>query len=203
MKEMIMYLAFDTETTDLPRADRDLAHYTQPHLLQFAGVVFDDQGREVDRLITLVKPRPGTMLSPAAYRAHGISLELASSGGMEALDVFNWFTRNAASVSQVIAHNVLFDIQVMTILGLRVTGQLWTPPCPLFCTMVHSAPIVKLPPTAKMKAPGRYQPKPPTLSECIDHFFGEELVGAHDAATDVGACIRVFRHLTLERGLAA
>lgn len=198
-----MYLAFDTETTDLPQPHLDMAHSSQPHLIQFAGVVFDDNGREMDRLFTLVKPGPDAVLSPQAFKAHGIALELAISDGMEPLEVFKWFTQQARSAELIVGHNVTFDIHVMAILGLRLTRRHWFPPCPLFCTMIHAAPIVNIPPTARMIAAGRYHAKAPTLSECIDHFFGEELAGAHNAVADVGACIRVFRHLTLKMGMVA
>ena len=193
-----MYLAFDTETTDLPRNYLERTHPAQPHLLQFAAIVFDDMGYEIDRLFTLVKPGPGALLSTTAYNAHGISLERASTEGMEPLDVFRWFTAKASSAKRIIGHNVQFDIQIMAILGARLTGQVWVPPCPLFCTMAHSAPIVNLPPTARMLAAGRDHPKPPTLSECVGHFFGEGLPDAHDAGADVRACIRVFHRLALE-----
>ncbi len=37
-----MYLAFDTETTDLPRNHLERTHPFQPHLIQFAGIVVDE-----------------------------------------------------------------------------------------------------------------------------------------------------------------
>jgi hypothetical protein len=33
------------------------------------------------------------------------------------------------------------------------------------------------------------------LAECVKHFFGEDLAGAHDALVDVRACARVFFRL--------
>jgi DNA polymerase-3 subunit epsilon len=193
-----MHLAFDTETTDVPRNHLERTHPAQPHLLQFAGILFDDLGYEIERLVTLVKPGPSALLSTAAYSAHGISLERASNNGMEPIDVFRWFTAKANGAKSIIGHNVQFDIQIMAILGARLSGQVWVPSCPLFCTMTHSTPILNLPPTARMLAAGRDHPKPPTLSECVSHFFGEGLPNAHDAGADVKACIRVFRHLALE-----
>jgi DNA polymerase-3 subunit epsilon len=192
-----MYLAFDTETTDLPRAHLELAHPFQPHLIQFGAIVFDDLGYETDRLFTLVKPGPTALLSTTAHNAHGISLERANREGMDPFDVFLWFMTAANNASRIIGHNVQFDIHIMRILGARLTGQVWAPPCPLFCTMANAAPIVNLPPTARMLASGRNYPKPPTLSECVGHFFGEELPEAHDAGADVVACIRVFHRLAL------
>ncbi len=190
-----MYLAFDTETTGLPRDHLDLDHDAQPHLLQFAGIVFDQTGHEVSRLITLVKPGPRALLSQSAYMAHGISLDHAAEHGMEPIDVFYWFTVNAARARIIVGHNVSFDIHIMAILSRRLTGQDWAPSSPTFCTMELAAPIVNLPPTPRMIATGRMQPKAPTLGECISHFFNEQLIGAHDAANDVRACIRVFRHM--------
>ena len=193
-----MYLAFDTETTDLPRSHLERTHPFQPHLIQFAGIVVDEMGYELDRLVTLVKPRPRAILSAEAYAAHGISLERAGLEGMDPVDVFHWFTAKAACADRIIGHNVQFDIQIMTILGARLTGEVWVPPCPIFCTMSHAAPKVNLPPTARMLAAGRNHPKSPTLSECVSHFFGEELPDAHDAGADVEACLRVFHRLALE-----
>ena len=117
---------------------------------------------------------------------------------MDPLYVFHWFTAQANSAKRIIGHNVQFDIQIMAILAERLTGKVWEPPCPLFCTMSNAAPKVNLPPTARMLAAGRNHPKPPTLSECVSHFFGEELPDAHDAGADVEACLRVFHRLALE-----
>lgn len=190
-----MYLAFDTETTDLPRDHLGLDHPFQPHLLQFAGIVFDKDGYEIDRLVTLVNPGPGVMVSVGAYNAHGISIERATADGMDRREVFDWFTGWANRVDVVIGHNVQFDARIIAILGARLTGERWQSPAPLYCTMTKAAPCVNLRPTAKMVAAGRNHPKPPTLSECVAHFFGEVLLGAHDAGADVEACIKVFGYL--------
>ena len=196
-----MYLAFDTETTDLPRPHLDLEHPAQPYLLQFAGILFDRHGVELDRLTTLVRPGPTALLSSHAFMAHGITLEQAFHLGMDSRDVFQWFISRATEASCIIGHNVQFDLQIMAIVAARVQQCDWKLPCPTFCTMAHAAPLVNLPPTAKMIAAGRFQPKSPTLTECVDHFFGEELTKAHDAVEDVKACIRIFHHLTKSQKL--
>jgi DNA polymerase-3 subunit epsilon len=195
-----MYLAFDTETTGLTRPYLHPAHCSQPHLLQFAGILLDDLGNEICRMFTLVKPGPDAELAPEAFKAHGISLERAYRDGMSSLEVFRWFTGKARSAKLIIGHNVQFDLQVMAIVSARSTDEIWAPSCPTFCTMAHSTPILNLPPTARMMASGRYHPKAPTLSECVEHFFGEELNDAHDAAADVAASIRIFRHLSIGMG---
>lgn len=191
-----MYLVFDTETTDLPRPHLDLDHKSQPHLLQFAGILFDEHGTELDQLSTLVRPRQGALLSTQAFMAHGITLERAFHLGMDSLEVFRWFASTARKARCIVGHNVQFDLQIMAILAAKVGEISWTLPCRSYCTMAHAAPLVNLPPTPKMKAAGRYHPKAPTLAECIQHFFSEELIGAHDAAADVNACARLFQYLT-------
>lgn len=147
-----MYLAIDTETTDLPRSHLEPSHPFQPHLLQFGAIAFDEQGDEIDRLFALVRPGPAALLSTSAFGAHGISLERANREGLDPFEVFSWFTAQASCARLIVGHNVQFDIQIMRILGARLTGKTWVPPCPLFCTMANSAPELNLPPTARMLA---------------------------------------------------
>jgi DNA polymerase-3 subunit epsilon len=171
-------------------------------LLQFAGILFDEGGTELDRLFTKVRPGAGALLSAHAYAAHGISLEDAFHKGIAASDVFHWFVSASQRATCVIGHNVQFDLQIMAIVAARLGEPGWPKPSRTFCTMVNSSSLVNLPPTPRMMAAGRYEPKAPTLSECMKHFFGEHLTGAHDAETDVRACIRIFRHLSQKKKVA-
>lgn len=193
-----MYLAFDTETTDLPRPQLDPDHPLQPHLLQFAGILFDAHGKEIDHLFTKVRPGPGATLSDQAYAAHGITLEEAFHQGMDPDGVFDWFASAVRRSTCIVGHNVQFDLQIMAIMASRIGEERWATPTRTFCTMAHSASIVNLPPTARMMAAGRYHPKSPSLTECMAHFFAEDLTEAHDAIADVRACVRIFQHLTRE-----
>ena len=197
-----MYLAFDTETTDVPRPHLELDHRAQPHLLQFAGVLFDQHGTELDRLFTKVRPGADALLSSHAYAAHGISLEEAFHCGIAVSEVFRWFSSASKRSTCIVGHNVQFDLQIMAIVAARLGETGWSTSAKAFCTMAQSTPLVNLPPTPRMMAAGRFQPKSPSLTECVSHFFGEEHRGAHDAAADVRACIRIFRHLSQERKVA-
>jgi DNA polymerase-3 subunit epsilon len=197
-----MYLAFDTETTDLPRPHLEPDHLAQPHLLQFAGILFNDDGTELDRLFTMVRPGRGALLSTHAFAAHGISLEEAFHRGIAASEVFRWFATASRRSTCIVGHNIDFDLRMMTIVAARLGKTGWTAPGHTFCTMAHSTALVNLPPTLRMMAAGRFHPKSPTLSECVRHFFGEEHRDAHDAEADVRACIRIFRHLKTEKTAA-
>ena len=43
--------------------------------------------------------------------------------GWKPLDVFRWFAAKANGAKSIIGHNVQFDMQIMAILGARLTGQ--------------------------------------------------------------------------------
>jgi DNA polymerase-3 subunit epsilon len=197
-----MYLAFDTETTDLPRPHLGPDHLAQPHLLQFAGILFNEDGTELDRLFTMVRPGRGALLSTHAFAAHGISLEEAFHRGIEASEVFRWFAAASKRSTCIIGHNVEFDLRIMAIVAARLGHTGWSAPAQIFCTMVHSTASVNLPPTPRMMAAGRFHAKSPSLSECIKRLFGEEHSDAHNATADVRACIRIFRHLNQQKKVA-
>lgn len=63
---------------------------------------------------------------------------------------------------------------------------------PAQCTAKLSTPILKLPPTDKMKAVGRLHHKTANLGEAYKYFTGRELENAHTAMADVLACMEVY-----------
>lgn len=197
-----MILGYDTETTGLPFWHDPSDDPRQPHLIQLAMILFDMEGREIARWANLVKPGAGAVMAPEAFAAHGISLERARDEGVhpsEALDAFFGMLEHA---HLMVGHNESFDRRIMRICAARHKGFKWEPPVPNFCTLYRSKFIMKLPPTPKMIAAGIRTYKSPNLGECIRHFFGEDLVNAHDALADVEACMRVFWHLVRNEGVA-
>lgn len=196
-----MFLAFDTETTGLPLFSDPSDDPRQPHLVQLAALLIQPNGDVVDSISTIVKPGLGARMEPEAFKAHGISLERARAEGAEAKDVADKFFALVEQADMLIGHNVSFDVRIMRIHAARWLGAKWDNPLPAFCTMKRSSQIVNLPPTENMRRAGRFYPKPPKLEECIQHFFGEKLDGAHDALVDVRASIRVFLHLTQNLGV--
>lgn len=107
-----------------------------------------------------------------------------------------------ARASLSVAHNHPFEKRLMRIAMARAGYQKdladFLGSRPSFCTATKSRAIVQAPPTDKMLAAGQKHAKPPKLSECMKHFFNEEIVGAHDALVDSKCCARIFWHL---RGL--
>lgn len=196
-----MILAFDTETTGLPEWRLQSDDPSQPHVIQFAGILLSDAGEEIDCLSTLVRPGKNAVMSQEAFRAHGISLERADAEGVTPYQLLEWFMGAVAKVDRIVGHNVQFDVRLMRIMSARWTSRKWDCPHPLFCTMKQAQHIVNLPPTDRMLAAGRTNPKPPKLSEAYFHFFGEELEGAHDALVDVRASVRIYKHLVENLGV--
>jgi len=107
--------------------------------------------------------------------------------------------RMAERADLIVAHNLPFDLFLMQTAWARGKSTRTFDQAhgrrEQFCTMKSAAPVVKMPPTERMLAAGFTHAKPPKLEECIHHFFGEKLEGAHDALIDVRACARVFFHL--------
>lgn len=195
-----MILFYDTETTGLPDFKAPSDAPQQPHIVQLAAILIDPVTR-IERAIVDLIVKPDDWTIPVEIAAiHGITDEIAAAAGVDerlAADLF-LDLRERATVE--VAHNIGFDRRIMRIAILRHLGmtreEIETGEKVVeFCTMRNSAALVNLPPTAKMLAAGFTKPKPPRLSECVKHFFGEELDGAHNALVDVRACARVYFHL--------
>lgn len=200
-----MILGLDTETTGLPdfRAPSDAEH--QPHLVQLAMVLLDDDLTERASVSMIVRPE-GWVSGPEALAAHGITEEIATRCGVPEKVAATTFAHMAyaSGARLIVGHNISFDLRIMRIALLRAgytKDRLDVLKPETFCTMQASSRLLNLPPTDKMKAAGFNKPKPPKLEECISHFFGEKLEGAHDALVDVRASLRVYLHL--QRDIAA
>ncbi len=190
-----MILFFDTETTSLPIKHLPVNHPAQPHLVQLAALLVDEDGTERASLNLIIEPDVYE-IPAAASDVHGITTELARRWGVP-LSAAVWpFVCMRSQARLIVAHNIKFDLAVMEDAIFRLPKRNFHPgPSERFCTMERSAPIVNLPPTDRMLAAGIDKPKPPKLEEAYRHFFGEELVGAHDALADVRACKRIYFEL--------
>jgi DNA polymerase-3 subunit epsilon len=193
-------LFFDTETTGLPDFRSPADDPRQPHLVQLAALLTEEDGTERATLSILVQP-PEAGIPAEAAAVHGITTETAARCGFSNARAVAMWDELAGRAALLVAHNIRFDLAVMATAWRRVLSTR-RPDMKAehgerarFCTMDAAAPIVNLPPTPRMLAAGFSRPKAPKLEECIRHFFSEELAGAHDALADVRACARVFFHL--------
>lgn len=188
-----MILIFDTETTGfyLDREGADSPN--QPYIVQLAAQLCEDDGEIISGFSMIVDP--GVPIPKQASDVHGITNERATALGVKPEVDLGIFRHLYSLADLIVAHNIKFDKGVIEAAAFRQYGKLTPLKKQLFCTMERASPIVNLPPTPKMVAAGFAKPKPPKLEECMKHFFGEALDGAHDAMVDVAACRRVYLHL--------
>lgn len=193
-----MILFYDTETTGLPLWREPSEHPDQPHIVQLAALLCLD-GVEIASLNAIVRPDGWTI--PAETTAiHGISQERALVEGISEHQALAIFMCMVQFAERRVAHNESFDARIIRIALHRYRfsqAEEWEAGPPAYCTMRASQDLCKLAPTAAMAASGRLWNKPPKLGEAYQHFFGEDLSGAHDALVDVVACKRIY--LELER----
>ena len=186
-----MLLFFDTETTGLADFNMPPGHESQPHLVQLAALLTEDDGTERASVNLIIKPT--VPIPKQASDVHGITDEVAAAAGVHPGAGFGVLNAMAKCADLLVAHNITFDLIVMQALGYRLNrvedaeklGNIFN-----FCTMKTATPIVQIPSPYRA---GEY--KWPRLEECMRHFFKEDLEGAHDALVDVRACKRIYFEL--------
>lgn len=188
-----MILFWDTETTGFFDDRLPVDHEAQPYIVQMAAQLCADDGTPVAGFSLIVDP--GAEIPEKAAAVHGITNERAVQFGCSAQFALSAFTHLYQRADLLCAHNAKFDKGVTEVAIARHYGKTMPLRKPIFCTMEAASPVINLPPTERMVAAGFNKPKPPKLEECIRHFFGEDISGAHDAMVDLAACRRVYLHL--------
>lgn len=184
-------LFFDTETNGLAKPGLPTGHEDQPHCVQLAAILTDDEGQEEACVNVIIRP-DGWTVPERAVAVHGITTEKAARYGIREQVASVLFYDLTSRADLLVAHNIQFDRQIVATMYARAKRSEWKLPEAQFCTMEAAAPLVNLPPTPRMREAGIIKPKAPKLEECIQHFYGETLEGAHDALVDVRACARIY-----------
>jgi DNA polymerase-3 subunit epsilon len=196
-----MILFFDTETTGFPHKHKPVDHPDQPHLVQLAAELCEEDGRTVSSFSFIIDPGvcKGVRIPSGAAAVHGIDEERCWRVGVEPKQALETFDMLYTRADRIVGHNVDFDVEIMTTAFNRVAiydsendDQSWNPPvrrreliAPRFCTMKSSTDICCIP---SPKGGNKW----PKLAEAYKHFTGLDLVGAHDAMNDLLACKAVF-----------
>jgi DNA polymerase-3 subunit epsilon len=115
------------------------------------------------------------------------------AAGVPLLIAVSALTNLWACAAVRVAHNLEFDEKVIRRAISRLGRESTVAWPPAECTKELAAPIVNLPPTERMVRAGYGdKPKAPSLRECYQHFFKEEVPQAHSALADTRACARVY-----------
>lgn len=182
-------LFFDTETTGLPLWREPSDDPRQPHVVEIACELWND-GVAGGAFHAIVNP--GVPIPDEVAAIHGITTEIAAAQGVEPVLALDAFLDLLAEADLLCGHNVSFDVRLMRIMAARHRGEKWDNPLPTFCTMRKTTDICRI----LSERPRHAEDwKWPRLTEAYRHFFGEEMDGAHSAATDCAGSRRIYFHL--------
>lgn len=188
-------LFYDTETQGLPLFHEPSEDPRQPHIVQLGAILVDlDTRKQIASIDLTVAPTDWEIPDEVA-KIHGITTEYARSVGVPELVALEAFTAMWWRADVRIGHNESFDARIVRIALHRfdpgMEAHQWKAGR-AECTQILATPILKLPPTEKMRAVGRHHFKSANLREAYKHFYGSELVGAHSAMADAQACQYVY-----------
>lgn len=189
-----MKLFFDTETTGKANFQEPPSSPSQPHIVQLAALLTEDDGAERASLSVIIKP-DGWTIDAEVAAIHGITTEIAERCGIPLLSAMSAFSNLARRADVIVAHNSEFDMLICRTAFHRIGKSDAFNPKNVFCTMHATTEICQF--------PGRYGFKWPKLTEAHFHFFGTEVEGAHDAMNDVRACARIFFEISKPKPVAA
>lgn len=186
---------FDTETSGLPLFSEPSEDPRQPHIVQLAAALVDLDTRTTLHTMDVICRPDGWMIPKEVSDIHGITTERAMDEGIPEADALEQFM-TLWDRRLRIAHNQTFDARIVRIAQSRFGHDedrlaLWKGGKAL-CTQNMATPIMKLPPTAKMRAAGFFKNKSANLQEAHEFFCGSKFDGAHSAMADVNACKAVY-----------
>ncbi len=182
-----MPIFFDTETTNLYNFKKPPTDPSQPHLVQFACILDDENGKILEEYDTIINT--GEVEIPLGATAiHGITTARAKLEGIPLESVLRAFNKLCKHADLLVAHNISFDVKVMHSAYSRAKRPSEFGRLTQYCTMQSSTDLLKL--------PGRYGYKWPKLDEAYRVLVDPEgFEGAHDAMEDVKACRAVYYKL--------
>jgi DNA polymerase III epsilon subunit-like protein len=188
-------LAFDTETTGIPRSGVDIEDPSQPRIVQLAAKLVDDTGNVLQQLDAIIRPDGFDSIPEGAQKAHGISIERCHAEGRDMKEVLEEFDAMQKAATRRIAYNISFDKRLL-LREYRYHKREYNTDhlkAHSYCVMRMITPIIKMAPTEKMVAAGYGgKNKPPKLIEAYKFAFGRGFENAHNAMADVNATTELF-----------
>lgn len=190
-----MYLVFDIETTGLIKCKKfnvypnfiDNEMYDTSRIVQIAWVVLDENYATIDKKSYIIR-RDNFTITNSLF--HGITDKISTVEGTAFAIVMLDFYQALLSCHYIIAHNILFDYNVMLNHLYRydleyIFGEFKSKQ--QFCTSFESTNILQLP----MPYNSTHF-KYPSLQELYTYYFKKKIPNAHTAAADVKACAECF-----------
>jgi len=187
-------LFYDTETTGLPLFKQPSDHPDQPHIVQLAACLVDLDTRKILSTMDVTVKPDGWLIPDEVAAIHGITTEHAADVGIPESLALEMLIELVSKRTRI-AHNEQFDARIVRIACKRfledAVADEWAAG-ETQCTALLSTPILKIPPTDRMRAAGFTKFKTANLGEAYRFFTGRELQNAHSALADVHGCIDVW-----------
>jgi DNA polymerase-3 subunit epsilon len=183
-----MYLFFDTETTGLPKNWKAKATDVDnwPRITQLAIIVTDENFKVQHEYSELVKPDDWSIPKEKFFIDNNMSTERCEQYGYPISKTLNSFVQLLKGCDYVVAHNMNFDLKVISAEMIRA-GIKTNHPTKKICSMLS---------TRDYFGTGKW----PSLIKLHTKIFGADFGNAHDALADVRATVRCVKYLT-ENGL--
>ena len=180
------YIAFDFETSGLPKGRKPLTRETLHQFdscraVSLSAARFSSRGRLVDTFDAMVYPGDFE-ISPGSMAIHGITEDMAKSKGRPFTNVFMDFIKFIGPRTKtIVAHNAKFDIGVLRSEMMRHKLD----PC-LIDDLTFRCTLELY--RERFLAPIK-------LTVLYEQLFGEEFQDAHNSLADAIACGKVYPYL--------
>lgn len=191
---MSTYLFFDTETTGLTARGLPAESDRQPDLVQLAAKLVGEDRKLWGEVNVIIEPA-GWKIPTNASAIHGIGDETARIYGVPRRSALSLFSTLCRKATHAVAHNFDFDRTVVLAALHREGAPNRLDDLVPVCTMLASAPILKLPKRGGLdhgRANGSGWKWPKLVEAYAYYFNGATFDGAHDAMNDVNAMVDVF-----------
>lgn len=178
---MSLILFKDTETTGIPDWKQPSESECQPHLVQLAGLLVDEQSREIVKRLELIIKPDGWVIPDEVAAIHGITTEIALRDGVPEIDALNQLLEMWNGCTRV-SHNKTFDQRIIRIATKRYLSEeiseRWADKDSYLCTM--------------RMYQQQFGGKNTNLATCYEKLTGKTLENAHTAMADTQACMEIY-----------
>lgn len=178
---------FDTETTGLPPRRvkyRNLDAYNNARLVSISWIILDERNEIVNQEYHLIYPSD-FVIPENSIRIHGITQDKAEQEGIHIHDLLTTIHNLCIqyNFSQIVAHNLQFDINVLRSELYRynnhTTLDIISNIPTRVCTMLKTMKLLNM-------------PKFPKLKEAFEILYEMPITNEHNAKADTYHCYMVY-----------